>query len=66
MGWVVAPPANTQAYRYCMSRSHHPQQPRGRLPDPGTPGGVVLYAVIAGVIIWAITDILSHIVIGWK
>lgn len=36
------------------------------LPDPATPLGVVLYAVIAGLIIWAITDILSHIVIGWR
>jgi len=27
---------------------------------------VVLYAVIAGVIIWLITDILSHIVIEWR
>lgn len=49
-----------------MKRSRDPQQPRGLLPDPGTPGGVVLYAVIAGLIIWAITDILSHIVILWR
>jgi hypothetical protein len=49
-----------------MNRSRYPQQPRRLLPDPGTPGGVVLYSVIAGLIIWAITDLLSHIVITWR
>ncbi|MCL2584178.1 MAG: hypothetical protein FWE35_17175 [Streptosporangiales bacterium] len=49
-----------------MRTPRDPQQPRGLLPDPGTPSGVVLYAVIAGVIIWLITDILSHIVIEWR
>lgn len=49
-----------------MEKSRYPQRPRRLLPDPGTPSGVVLYAVIAGLIIWAITAILSHVVISWR
>jgi hypothetical protein len=54
------------AYRDSMSRSRYPQQPHRLLPDPTTPSGIVLYAVIAGLIIWAITDLLSHIVLTWR
>ena len=36
-------------------------KPVRRWPDPGTPRGAVLYAVIAGLIVWTIISILSHI-----
>jgi hypothetical protein len=38
-----------------------PGKPARRWPDPGTPWGAVLYAVIAGLIVWIIIGILSHI-----
>jgi hypothetical protein len=38
-----------------------PTKPARRWPDPGTPRGAVLYAVIAGLIVWIIIGILSHI-----
>lgn len=38
-----------------------PGKPVRRWPDPGTPWGAVLYAVIAGLIVWVIIGILSHI-----
>jgi hypothetical protein len=38
-----------------------PGKPVRRWPDPGTPWGAVLYAVIAGLIVWIIIGILSHI-----
>lgn len=38
-----------------------PGKPARRWPDPGTPWGAVLYAVIAGLIVWIIISILSHI-----
>jgi hypothetical protein len=48
---------------------HVPRQgkPARRWPDPGTPSGAVLYAVIAGLIVWIIISILSHvhIIISW-
>ncbi len=44
-----------------------PGKPARRWPDPGTPSGAVLYAVIAGLIVWIIIGILSHvhIVVTW-
>ena len=48
---------------------HAPQQgkPVRPWPDPGTPSGAVLHAVIAGLIVWIIVSILSHvhIIISW-
>jgi hypothetical protein len=48
---------------------HAPLQgkPARRWPDPGTPSGAVLYAVIAGLIVWIIISLLSHvhIIISW-
>jgi hypothetical protein len=38
-----------------------PGKPARRWPDPGAPWGAVLYAVIAGLIVWIIISILSHI-----
>ena len=36
-------------------------------PDTTTPAGAVLYAVIAGLIVWLLINVLSHvhIVITW-
>jgi hypothetical protein len=42
-------------------RPHNPRRIHHYLPDPRTPSGTVLYSVIAGLIIWAITDVLSHL-----
>lgn len=38
-----------------------------RWPEPATPQGAVLYAVIAGLIVWLLIDVLSHvhIYISW-
>ena len=54
-------------------RTPAPQPPRPdrgtlRWPDPTTPSGAVLYAVIAGLILWLIINILSHIhiIITWR
>jgi hypothetical protein len=48
---------------------HAPRQrePARRWPDPSTPSGAVLYAVIAGLIVWITISILSHvhIIISW-
>jgi hypothetical protein len=30
-------------------------------PDASTPSGAVLYAVIAGLIVWLLVNILSHV-----
>jgi hypothetical protein len=32
-----------------------------RWPDPGKPLGAVLYAVVAGLIVWLLVDILPHV-----
>jgi hypothetical protein len=37
----------------------------GHWPEPGTPLGAVLYAVIAGLILWLLISVLSHIQISW-
>lgn len=44
-----------------------PDKHTRRWPDVSTPSGAVLYAVIAGVIVWIIVSILSHvhIIITW-
>jgi hypothetical protein len=38
-----------------------------RWPEPSTPWGDVLYAVIAGLIVWIVVTVLSHlhVVISW-
>jgi hypothetical protein len=30
-------------------------------PEPATPQGAVLYAVIAGLIVWLVVSVLSHV-----
>ena len=42
---------------------HAPRQgkPTRRWPDPDTPSGAVLYTAIAGLIVWIIINILSHV-----
>ena len=30
-------------------------------PDASTPSGAVLYAVIAGLIVWIVVNVLSHV-----
>jgi hypothetical protein len=49
-----------------------PERPRPdkrilRWPEPSTPWGAVLYAVIAGLIVWIIVTVLSHVhvAISW-
>lgn len=46
-----------------------PRQDRRALrwPDANTPSGAVLYAVIAGTIVWLVVNVLSHVhvVITW-
>jgi hypothetical protein len=38
-----------------------------RWPEPSTPRGAVLYAVIAGLIVWLVVNVLSHVhvTISW-
>jgi len=33
---------------------------RLRLPDPATPSGALLYAVLAGLIVWFVVTVLPH------
>jgi hypothetical protein len=44
-----------------------PDRPAPCWPEPSTPGGTVLYAVIAGLILWIVVTVLSHIhvIISW-
>ena len=47
-------------------RTPAPQPPRPdkrslRWPDASTPSGAVLYAVIAGMIVWIVVNVLSHV-----
>jgi hypothetical protein len=39
-----------------------------RWPEPNTPRGTVLYGVIAGLIVWLVVNVLSHlhIVVSWR
>lgn len=38
-----------------------PGKPRGWWPDASTPRGAVLYAVLGGLIVWLLVDVLPHI-----
>jgi hypothetical protein len=40
-------------------------KPRPGWPEPTSPLGTVLYAVIAGMIIWLLITVLSHVRIYW-
>src|SRR5215469_12170972 len=64
-GWTMTP----DTPRRGTPAPHAPRQgkPARRWPDPGTPSGAVLYAVIAGLIVWIIISILSHVhvLISW-
>jgi hypothetical protein len=46
----------------------HPDRRVLHWPDPSTPSGTVLYAVVAGLILWLLVSILSHvhIAITWR
>jgi hypothetical protein len=38
---------------------------RGRWPEPTTPQGAILYAVAAGLIVWLLISVLSHVHVYW-
>jgi len=38
-----------------------PRKPKARWPEATTPPGAVLYAVIAGLIVWLLISVLSHV-----
>lgn len=45
----------------------HPDRHALRWPEPSTPWGAVLYAVIAGLIVWIVVTVLAHlhVAISW-
>ena len=48
------------------TRNHRRLDPK-RWPDPGKPPSAELYAVVGGLIVWLLVDVLPHvhISIGW-
>ena len=38
---------------------------RGRWPAPATPQGAILYPVVAGLIVWLLISVLSHVHVYW-
>ena len=46
-----------------------PQDRRRRwLPDPSTPWGAVMYAILGGLIVWLLVNVLPHVYISisWR
>jgi hypothetical protein len=44
------------------------QERKSRWPEPGSPRGAGLYAVIAGLIVWLLIGVLSHVqvYVSWR
>jgi hypothetical protein len=60
MPGIVAPDSDLEASSATGARNGRHRESK-RWPDPGKPPGAVFYAVVGGLIVWLLVDVIPHL-----